>query len=155
MAAVDVVHSVTTRIRDWLVANRPAGLPASITVNSKTKAIGIVALVADRTTAERPVVVLEAAVGNWMHPHLVRVRLRVRLLTQQDDSTAANEAAWMYAVVDALRENEAALQTELRQDGYWLRRVYPGSGDVSDQGERGAERWQDLELTIATKHGGL
>lgn len=144
----DPIEVLTAGCRDWLVANRPAGLPVSITVNGKAVPVSIKALVTDKVAATRPVVLFEAAVSGQPHRHAFTVRMRVRLLVQTDETDGSASSTWLKAVADALEAGFAGVQAELQLGGYWLTRWRPRGVSVQEQGERGHERYQDVEVSL-------
>ncbi|MDH3603193.1 MAG: hypothetical protein OEU26_26565, partial [Candidatus Tectomicrobia bacterium] len=142
-------HAVAVVVRDWLLNNRPADLPETITVNGKSVPVSIVARLADVAAVERPAVVIEATVVGQSHIKLLEMRLRVRLATQGDDTTGAAAAGWMYAVTAALETAVAGLRTALEDEGYWLRRMLGGASEAREDGERSNELWKDYDLGLA------
>lgn len=140
--ATTVTNDLCTVVRDWLLANRPAGVPEAVAI----RAAG------DTAAVERPYVVVMCDGVRIEHGLLVTGDLVLRMRTQADEQTAAAAARWHRELVGALRGSEGFddLQVAMQERGYWLRPMVAGEYEDAKDGRRGRRYEQRWKVWVQT-----
>lgn len=126
MTTVEI--TLTTAVRDLLLAHLPAAVPSGTPVRAE----------ADKAALAMPCFTVAAEGTEYLHPRLVRTTLTVRLETRADATSAADAAAWHQATCDELAARILTLSGTLAAAGFQLRRFMPAA--LSDAETAGEER---------------
>ena len=127
-------------VRDWLLANRPAGVPASVAYRAAQ----------DTAPVERPY--FAALCENVVERgKITRGELVLRMRTLADDTTATDAAAWHQASARALRGNFDALKSALQAKGYWLRTLRARDYEDLPDGKLGRRYERRWAFSIQTE----
>ena len=129
-----VTIDLNAAVRDWLSAHRPAVVPATVLYRAEQ----------DTGMIERPYFVVACEGDRTRSVVLHDGELVLRMRVRDDDTAAADAAAWLQASVAAIGENFAALKSMLEGKGYFLRllraRDYADAADGTD-GRSYEQRW--------------
>jgi hypothetical protein len=123
-------EETAVRIAAWLIANRPAGVPASVPI-----------LVANRDEIRtRPCIVVATADSKIEQPmrHTSRMRLNIHLLTQSDATPVATHHAVTHALLELLAD-PASMLADLVADDYILHSLRLQETSVEPDENRGRE----------------
>ncbi len=140
MSTTAVSNDFSDVIRDWLTANRPAGVPVTVEYRAA----------ADRAALARPYFVAACDGVAVQSRILYTGEILLRMRTRADDQAATDAATWHHASAAALSANLEALRDAMQAKGYWLRHMIPGDYEDALDGPRGrayVQRWKFLIQT--------
>ena len=103
-------HLIAAAVRAILLADRPAGFPATIPI-----------VIEDATdTLARPHLLIRVDGGENPHPRRFTATLYLELFARSDEQSGEEASGWHTAVCDYFRENPASLYYTLHDAGQKL-----------------------------------
>jgi hypothetical protein len=131
---------LSSLLADWIIANRPDGLPDSIPIH-----------VARRDEIRtRPCIVLNTAESKPVTgmPHTARVKLDVHLFSQVDDTPAETHATWAGKLA-MLLSGKAAIQADLDSETFVLHDLLDRESVTTPDEARGRETVLSYEAVVS------
>ncbi len=137
-----IENVINNSVRDWLKANRPAAVPATVEIRAAQ----------DRAPVARPFLVVLCEDGRTRSEVLHYGVLVLRMKTRADEQDALAAAGWHHACLAPFGDPEVFrhLELALQQQGYWLRQLKKADYVDKADGRRGRayeQRWNYLVQT--------